>query len=145
MSVLTGTRESGGITVAADIYRACELLSAHFSSVQIMVRCAGVVSVTCAVLCLAVSCAAAAVTTSSRTDGGITRARDDGSCRTPDRKPGRCVNLRQCPELVSLLRSGRPGSREFMQRALCGYDMEESLEPEMMVHVGHQIANLAAA
>nr|CAD7258178.1 unnamed protein product [Timema shepardi] len=46
------------------------------------------------------------------------------SCRTPDNKNGRCINIKQCPELLSLLRSNRqqPGVAQFLRGSACGYD-----------------------
>nr|CAD7457168.1 unnamed protein product [Timema tahoe] len=46
------------------------------------------------------------------------------SCLTPDNKNGRCINIKQCPELLSLLRSNRqqPGVAQFLRGSACGYD-----------------------
>lgn len=44
-------------------------------------------------------------------------------CVTPDRRPGSCVDLRQCAILFQLLQNPQitPSQRNYLQQSQCGY------------------------
>uniref|UniRef100_A0A1B0CQ41 Trypsin-like serine protease n=1 Tax=Lutzomyia longipalpis TaxID=7200 RepID=A0A1B0CQ41_LUTLO len=52
-----------------------------------------------------------------------TKSNSDGSCATPDQRPGKCVHLEECASIYDALRFKRPlteEDRSFMRRSQCG-------------------------
>ncbi|KAK9509067.1 hypothetical protein O3M35_006466 [Rhynocoris fuscipes] len=45
-------------------------------------------------------------------------------CTTPDGVSGSCLNIKQCPPLLELLKKSKtiPGAADFLKRSLCRYD-----------------------
>ncbi|XP_055679536.1 serine protease easter-like [Lutzomyia longipalpis] len=52
-----------------------------------------------------------------------TKSNSDGSCATPDQRPGKCIHLEECASIYDALRFKRPlteEDRSFMRRSQCG-------------------------
>nr|ACF70480.1 serine proteinase [Rhodnius prolixus] len=51
------------------------------------------------------------------------------SCTTLEGDNGRCINVRQCPPLLDLLRNSRhkPGVADYLKKTVCGYDRNDPL------------------
>ncbi|XP_017787322.1 PREDICTED: venom protease-like isoform X2 [Nicrophorus vespilloides] len=54
---------------------------------------------------------------------GISKAEDGSSCITPYQEPGICKSIKQCDDLLNLLRSrsGDPEVRNYLIKSSCGY------------------------
>uniref|UniRef100_A0A1B6D423 CLIP domain-containing serine protease n=1 Tax=Clastoptera arizonana TaxID=38151 RepID=A0A1B6D423_9HEMI len=46
---------------------------------------------------------------------------ENDPCKTPNQLDGRCINIRQCSELLNLLTTRQPGSTEFLRKSTCGF------------------------
>ncbi|PSN55476.1 Venom serine protease Bi-VSP [Blattella germanica] len=48
----------------------------------------------------------------------------DGACKTPRGQEGTCINIKQCPELIDMLRNQRnkPGIADFLRASACGFE-----------------------
>ncbi|XP_069687959.1 venom protease-like [Periplaneta americana] len=45
-------------------------------------------------------------------------------CTNPRGQPGQCINIKQCPQLINMLRQQRqtPGVADFLRASACGYE-----------------------
>ncbi|KAF2887232.1 hypothetical protein ILUMI_18940, partial [Ignelater luminosus] len=42
-------------------------------------------------------------------------------CKTPDKEPGECILLRECPSLREMIAKKVDGANEFVRQSICGF------------------------